>query len=45
MKSLETKTHGELLLYLTQDGQTRIEVRLVNETIWLSIAVVKAETK
>ena len=27
---------GEFLLYNTPDGQTKIEVRLVNETVWLS---------
>jgi len=27
---------SELLLYQTEDGQTRIEVRLENETVWLS---------
>ena len=26
----------ELLLYQTEDGQTRIEVRLVGETLWLT---------
>jgi hypothetical protein len=28
---------GEILLYQTEDGQTKIDVRLVNETIWLSL--------
>ena len=27
---------GELLLYQTEDGLTRIEARLVNETVWLT---------
>lgn len=27
---------GEILLFQTEDGQTRIDVRLVNETVWLS---------
>jgi len=27
---------GEFLLYQTEDGQTRIEVRLENETVWLN---------
>ncbi|MFN9049102.1 MAG: hydroxyacid dehydrogenase, partial [Planctomyces sp.] len=26
---------GEFILYQTEDGQTRIEVRLSHETIWL----------
>ncbi len=28
---------GELLLYQTSDGGTKIEVKLVNETVWLSL--------
>ena len=28
--------HGEILLYQTEDGQTKIEVRMVGETVWLS---------
>ena len=27
---------GELILYQTEDGTTKIEVRLENETVWLS---------
>ena len=27
---------GEIILFQTEDGQTRMEVRLVNETVWLS---------
>jgi len=26
----------EILLYQTEDGQTKVEVRLENETVWLS---------
>lgn len=29
-------TEGEFLLYTTEDGQSKLEVRLVNETVWLS---------
>lgn len=29
---------GEILLFQTEDGQTRIDVRLVGETVWLSAA-------
>jgi hypothetical protein len=29
---------SSLLLYQTEDGQTRIEVRLQDETVWLSQA-------
>ena len=28
---------GELLLYQTEDGMTRIETRMVNERMWLSL--------
>ena len=27
---------GEILLYQTEDGETRVEVRLREETVWLS---------
>ncbi len=30
-------THSHILLYQTEDGQQRIEVRLENETVWLTI--------
>ncbi|MBN2104083.1 hypothetical protein JW835_08605 [bacterium] len=30
-------TQSQLLLYQTEDGQTRIEVRLQDETVWLTI--------
>ena len=33
------KPGGELLLYQTEDGRTRIECRFDNETIWLSQAL------
>ena len=29
---------GEILLYQTEDGQTRLEVQLQDETVWLSQA-------
>ena len=32
------KSNGEILLYQTQDGQTRMDVRLVEETVWLTQA-------
>jgi len=28
---------GEILLYQTKDGKTRIDVRLEKETVWLSL--------
>jgi hypothetical protein len=27
---------GEFLLYQTEDGQTRVQVRVVDETVWLT---------
>jgi len=32
------KHNSELLLYQTEDGQTKIDVRLEEETVWLSQA-------
>lgn len=32
------QTDSSLLLYQTEDGQTKIEVRLQDETVWLSQA-------
>ncbi|MBW8049575.1 MAG: hypothetical protein FVQ77_04400 [Cytophagales bacterium] len=31
------KSKSEILLYQTEDGQTKIEVRLDNETVWLTL--------
>ena len=31
-----TAKQGEILLYQTEDGGTRIEVRMVDETVWLT---------
>ena len=28
---------GEILIYRTEDGQTKLDVKLENETIWLSL--------
>ncbi len=33
----ETQSNSEIILYQTEDGQTRIQVRLQNETVWLSL--------
>ena len=33
----EKQPGGEILLYKTDDGNTRIEVRIVGETVWLSL--------
>jgi len=32
-----TSAQGEVLLYQTEDGATRIEVRFKGETVWLSL--------
>jgi hypothetical protein len=34
----DTKPKSELVLYQTEDGRTRVDVRLENETVWLSQA-------
>jgi len=36
-QSLPAKPDSEILLYQPEDGQTRIQVRLENETVWLSL--------
>jgi hypothetical protein len=35
-KSKQVPENGELILYQTADGQTKIDVRLQDETVWLS---------
>ena len=37
MNPSEHKTNSEILLYQTEDGQTRLEVQLHAETVWLSL--------
>lgn len=32
----DPKSSSELILYQTEDGSTRVEVRLENETVWLT---------
>ena len=34
-----TPEQGEILLYQTEDGGTRIEVRMVDETVWMTQAL------
>ncbi|MCK4392610.1 virulence RhuM family protein [Candidatus Bipolaricaulota bacterium] len=36
-ENLPAKPDSKILLYQTEDGQTRIQVRLENETVWLSL--------
>ena len=38
MATPETPPQSSLILYQTEDGQTRIQCRLVNDTIWLTQA-------
>lgn len=33
-----TQLPSEILLYQSEDGETRVQVRLVDETVWLSLA-------
>jgi hypothetical protein len=35
--SAEPKSSSEIVLYQTEDGRTRLEVRLENESVWLSL--------
>ncbi len=37
MKPNNIKTNSEILLYQTEDGQTRLEVQLHADTVWLSL--------
>ncbi len=37
-KSPNLPVQSQLLLYRTEDGRTRIEVRLQNETVWMTQA-------
>jgi len=39
MASLQDPVPGELLLYETEDGRTRVECRVVEDTLWLSQAM------
>ncbi|MDP3786388.1 MAG: hydroxyacid dehydrogenase, partial [Candidatus Omnitrophota bacterium] len=36
--SKEGQNKSELILYQTEDGKTRLEVRLQDETVWLTQA-------
>ena len=33
---MESQDKGQIILYQTQDGESKIEVTLVNETVWLT---------
>ena len=32
-----SENRTELMMYQTEDGQTKIDVRMENETVWLSL--------
>ena len=34
---MEDKDRGEVILYQSEDGNVRLDVRLENETVWLTI--------
>lgn len=34
---MDNKRHGEMLVYQTEDGLTKIDVNMQNETVWLSL--------
>ena len=34
---MERDNKGQIILYQTQDGESKIEVTLANETVWLTI--------
>lgn len=36
MNDMEIKK-GDIILYQSEDGETKLEVRLINETVWLSL--------
>ena len=38
MEMKDVNNRGEIILYQTEDGQTQIDVKLENETVWLTQA-------
>ena len=36
METKDSIGKGEVILYQTEDGQTQLDVKLENETVWLS---------
>lgn len=34
---MDSENYGEIVLFQTEDGQTKLEVQLQNETVWLTI--------
>ena len=41
-KDLESMEENKIVIYQTEDGQTQIDVRLENETVWLTMAQMKS---
>lgn len=41
-KDNENQPGGEILLYQTEDGQTRLETRMTGDTVWLSLGQMSA---
>ncbi len=35
---MSIENNSEILIYQTEDGQTKIDVRMENETVWLTQA-------
>ncbi len=40
MSDNRTPPHGDIVLYQTEDGRTRVECRFADETLWLSQALI-----
>lgn len=38
METNDVNNRGEIILYQTEDGQTQIDVKLENETVWLTLS-------
>ena len=38
METKDVNNKGEIILYQTEDGQTQIDVKLENETVWLTLS-------
>ena len=45
MKNAEQQPMGELLLYETEDGRSRVECRFQDESLWLSQALMAELSK
>ena len=36
MREMKDRNQGEVVIYQTDEGNTRIDVRFVDETVWLT---------